>query len=88
MTLPDSTVLCQGLATVTSLILAKREKFKFRTFMLRSMLKIEAQPTPASVLVDVETLVNSQVLEDQAGTQHVQSEQQSSQTSQGEEYQE
>ena len=89
MSPPDSTVLCQGLTTITSLILAKHEEFRFRTFMLRSMLKIEAQPTMAAVLeyhchllAEVEALVSSQVLEDQAGTQDVQSEQQSSQTSQ------
>ena len=50
MALPDTTVLSQGLTTITSQVLANNEEAKFRTFMLRAMLKMDAQPTSAAIL--------------------------------------
>ena len=50
MSPPDATVLCQSLTTTTSLVLTSHEEVKFRAFMLRSMLKVDAQPTTAAVL--------------------------------------
>ena len=47
---PDTTVLSQSLTTITSQVLANNEEAKFRTFMLRAMLKMDAQPTPAAIL--------------------------------------
>ena len=61
MSPPDATVLCQSLTTTTSLVLTSHEDVKFRTFMLRSMLKVDAQPTTATVLEYQQTLVNAGV---------------------------
>ena len=89
MSPPDATVLCQSLSTITSLVLTSHEEVKFRTFMLRSMLKVDAQPTTSAVLeyhrhllAEMETLSHTGLLQGHAGSQDVQSEQQSSQTSQ------
>ena len=50
MALPDTTVLSQSFTTITSQVLANNEEAKFRTFMLRAMLKLDAQPTPSAIL--------------------------------------
>ena len=50
MSPPDTTVLSQSLTTITSQVLAHNEEAKFRTFMLRAMLKMDAQPTSTAVL--------------------------------------
>ena len=50
MSPPDSTILSKSLTTITSQVLAQHEEAKFRTFMLRSMLKMDAQPTSSAVL--------------------------------------
>ena len=50
MSPPDTTVLSQSLTTITSQVLAHNEQAKFRTFMLRAMLKMDAQPTSTAVL--------------------------------------
>ena len=89
MSPPDATVLCQSLSTITSIVLTSHEEVKFRTFMLRSMLKVDAQPTTSAVLeyhrhllAEMETLSHTGLLQGHASSQDVQSEQQSSQTSQ------
>ena len=50
MSPPDTTVLSQSLTTITSQVLAHNEEAKFRNFMLRAMLKMDAQPTATAVL--------------------------------------
>ena len=50
MSPPDTTVLSQSLTTITSQVLAHNEEAKFRTFLLRAMLKMDAQPTSTAVL--------------------------------------
>ena len=50
MSPPDTTVLSQSLTTITSQVLAHNEEAQFRTFMLRAVLKMDAQPTSTAVL--------------------------------------
>ena len=50
MCTPDASILSKGLAAITSQVLAQHEETKFRTFMIRSMLNMDGQPTVEAVL--------------------------------------